>query len=81
MKYLLMLLYIGLMWGQDYDPESGEIVLKSYNPNTGQKISIGTDSQGNPQYLSSVASDVMRQNILNMIVKKTKTLHSTMMTK
>ena len=37
MKYLLMLLYIGLMWGQDYDPESGEIVLKSYNPNTGQK--------------------------------------------
>ena len=37
MKYLLILLYIGLMWGQDYDPESGEIALKSYNPITGQK--------------------------------------------
>ena len=38
MKYLLMLLFIGLMWGQEYDPESGEILLKNYNPNTGQKI-------------------------------------------
>ena len=40
MKYLLMLLYIGLIWVQNYDPKSGEIVLKSYNPNTGQKDTL-----------------------------------------
>ena len=37
-KYLLMLLFIGLMWGQEYDPESGEILLKTINPNTDKKI-------------------------------------------
>ena len=40
MKYLSMLIYIGLIWGQSYDPKSGEIVLKSYNPNTGQKDTL-----------------------------------------
>jgi len=38
MKYLLILLFIGLMWAQDYDPETGEYILKNYNPNTGEKI-------------------------------------------
>jgi hypothetical protein len=45
-------------------------LLDKTDPTTGQKIPISYDSAGNPQYLSSVASDVMRQNILNMIVKK-----------
>ena len=38
MKYLLMLLFIGLMWGQEYDPETGEILEKLYNPDTGELI-------------------------------------------
>ena len=38
MKYLLMLLFIGLMWGQEYDPLTGEILEKLYNPETGELI-------------------------------------------
>ena len=38
MKYLLMLLFIGLMWGQEYDPETGEVLEKLYNPKTGELI-------------------------------------------
>ena len=35
MKYLLILLFIGLMRGQEYDPDTGE---KLYNPETGELI-------------------------------------------
>ena len=38
MKYFTILLFVGFTLGQEYDPESGEILLKNYNPNTGQKI-------------------------------------------
>ncbi len=33
-----MSLFIGLKCGHDYDPKSGEILLKNYNPNIRQKI-------------------------------------------
>ena len=38
MKYLLMLLFIGLMLGQEYDPDTGEKLEKLYNPETGELI-------------------------------------------
>jgi|TARA_R100000353_G_scaffold175922_1_gene147780 hypothetical protein len=52
------------------DDIDNSYLLDKTDPQTGRKIPISYDSAGNPQYLSSVASDVMRQNILNMIVKK-----------
>jgi|TARA_R100001198_G_scaffold96885_1_gene89362 hypothetical protein len=52
------------------DDIDNSYLLDKTDPQTGRKIPIAYDSAGNPQYLSSVASDVMRQNILNMIVKK-----------
>ena len=44
MKYLLILLFIGLMWGQEYDPETGEVLEKLYNPETGELIEKRTPS-------------------------------------
>tara|TARA_B100000886_G_scaffold328133_1_gene276236 strand:+ start:1730 stop:2347 length:618 start_codon:yes stop_codon:yes gene_type:complete len=38
MKYFLMLLFIGLMWGQEYDTMTGEPLKRLYNPETGELI-------------------------------------------
>ena len=37
-KHLTLLLFIGLAWGQEYDPETGEVVIKQYDPETGELI-------------------------------------------
>ena len=29
-RYISLLLFIGLAWGQEYDPETGEVVKKQY---------------------------------------------------
>ena len=37
-RYITLLLFIGLVWGQEYDPETGEVVKKQYDPETGELI-------------------------------------------
>ena len=37
-RYISLLLFIGLAWGQEYDPETGEVVKKQYEPETGELI-------------------------------------------
>ena len=37
-KILSLLLFIGLAWGQEYDPETGEVVIKQYDPETGEVV-------------------------------------------
>ena len=37
-KHLTLLLFIGLAWGQEYDPETGEVVIKQYDPETGEVV-------------------------------------------
>jgi len=37
-RYISLLLFIGLAWGQEYDPETGEVVKKQYDPETGEVI-------------------------------------------
>ena len=37
-RYLSLLLFIGLTWGQEYDPETGEVVIKQYDPETGEVV-------------------------------------------
>ena len=37
-RYITLLLFIGLVWGQEYDPETGEVVKKQYDPETGEVV-------------------------------------------
>jgi len=37
-RYITLLLFIGLAWGQEYDPETGEVVKKQYDPETGEVV-------------------------------------------
>ena len=37
-RYLLLLLLIGLVWGQNYNPETGEVIQPRYDPQTGRII-------------------------------------------
>ena len=45
MKYLLLIIFIGLISGQEYDPETGEILEELYNPETGELIETSSDFQ------------------------------------
>ena len=37
-KYISLLLFIGLAWGQEYNPETGEVIKKQYDPETGEVV-------------------------------------------
>ena len=37
-RYISLLLFIGMMFGQEYDPETGEVVKKLYHPETGEVV-------------------------------------------
>ena len=37
-RYITLLLFIGMMFGQEYDPETGEVVKKQYDPETGEVV-------------------------------------------
>ncbi len=43
-KHLPLLLFIGLVWGQEYDPETGEVVKKEYEPETSYLIKDQNDT-------------------------------------
>ena len=37
-RYITLLLFIGLTWGQEYDPETGDVVKKQYDTETGEVV-------------------------------------------
>ena len=37
-RYISLLLFIGLAWGQNYNPETGEVIQTQYDPQTGRII-------------------------------------------
>ena len=43
-RYISLLLFIGLAWGQEYDPETGEVVKKQYDPETRKLIKDQNDT-------------------------------------
>jgi hypothetical protein len=43
-RHITLLLFIGLAWGQEYNPETGEVVKKQYDPETGELIKNQHDS-------------------------------------
>ena len=47
-RYLTILVLLRLVWGQEYDPQTGEVVKKQYNPETGQILK----EQNNPNLLA-----------------------------
>ena len=42
---ITLLLFFGLAWGQEYDPETGEVVKKQYVPETGELIKNQNDPE------------------------------------
>ena len=43
-RYISLLLLIGLAWGQEYDPETGDVVKKQYEPETRELIKDQNDT-------------------------------------
>ena len=43
-RYITLILFIGLVWGQEYDPETGEVVKKQYEPETRELIKDQNDT-------------------------------------
>ncbi len=56
-RYLTLLLFIGLAWGQEYDPETGEIVKKQYHPD---EIEIWNKKIPPSVYLEKLSNDLER---------------------
>ena len=61
----LLLLFIGLAWGQEYDPETGEVVNKQYDPETGELIK----DQNYPDSLVSPSHPKVNSDLKNISIK------------
>ena len=63
-RYITLLLFIGLVWGQEYDPETGEVVIKQYDPETGELIK----DQNYPDSLVSPSHPKFNSNLKNISI-------------
>jgi len=72
-RYISLLLFIGLAWGQEYDPETGEVVIKQYDPETGELIKdqYYPDSLVSPSH-PKVNSDLKNISIYNLTKEQKK---------
>ena len=72
-RYITLLLFIGLAWGQEYDPETGEVVKKQYDPETGELIKDQNypDSLVSPSH-PKVNSDLKNISIYNLTKEQKK---------
>ena len=72
-RYISLLLFIGLTWGQEYDPETGEVVKKQYDPETGELIKDQNypDSLVSPSH-PKVNSDLKNISIYNLTKEQKK---------
>ena len=64
-RYISLLLFIGLAWGQEYDPETGEVVKKQYDPETGELIK----DQNYPDSLVSPSHPKVNSDLKNISKK------------
>ena len=64
-RYISLLLLIGLAWGQEYDPETGEVVIKQYDPETGELIK----DQNYPDSLVSPSHPKVNSDLKNISIK------------
>ena len=56
-RYISLLLFIGLAWGQEYDPETGDVVKKQYDPD---EIEIWNKKIPPSVYLEKLSNDLER---------------------
>ena len=63
-RYISLLLFIGLAWGQEYDPETGEVVKKQYDPETGELIK----DQNYPDSLVSPSHPKVNSDLKNISI-------------
>ena len=75
-RYISLLLFIGLAWGQEYDPETGEVVKKQYDPETGEVIIKQYDpetgelikDQNYPDSLVSPSHPIVNSDLKNISI-------------
>ena len=70
-RYISLLLFIGLAWGQEYDPETGEVVIKQYDPETGELIK----DQNYPDSLVSPSQPIISVAFPKLSIKN-KRIHN-----
>ena len=63
-RYISLLLFIGLAWGQEYDPETGEVIIKQYDPETGELIK----DQNYPDSLVSPSHPKVNSDLKNISI-------------
>ena len=63
-RYITLLLFIGLAWGQEYDPETGKVVNKQYDPETGELIK----DQNYPDSLVSPSHPKVNSDLKNISI-------------
>ena len=63
-RHITLLLFIGLAWGQEYDPETGEVVIKQYDPETGELIK----DQNYPDSLVSPSHPKVNSDLKNISI-------------
>jgi hypothetical protein len=61
-RYITLLLFIGLMFGQEYDPETGEVVKKQYDPD---EIEIWNKKIPPSVYFEKLSNDLERPSRLS----------------
>ena len=76
-RYISLLLFIGLTWGQEYDPETGDVVKKQYDPETGEVVNKQYDpetgelikDQNYPDSLVSPSHPKVNSDLKNISIK------------
>jgi hypothetical protein len=63
-RIFTILLFIGLVWGQEYDPETGEVIIKQYDPETGELIK----DQNYPDSLVSPSHPKVNSDSKNILI-------------
>ena len=75
-RYISLLLFIGLAWGQEYDPETGDVVKKQYDPETGEVVIKQYDpetgelikDQNYPDSLVSPSHPIVNSDLKNISI-------------
>jgi len=75
-RYISLLLFIWLAWGQEYDPETGDVVKKQYDPETGEVVIKQYDpetgelikDQNYPDSLVSPSHPIVNSDLKNISI-------------
>jgi len=69
-RYISLLLFIGLTWGQEYDPETGDVVKKQYDPETGEVVNKQYDPETGELIKDQKANPINSSNNICLTIPK-----------